>query len=243
MFVSILNASKLRLPRASPLLLALTLLPSATCHAARPLSTDDAGVQAVGDCESDSYAGRSMGRQHPSANAAVTQLGCGVFGQTYLGVAYAHTLEATDIEQTLALVGKTALQEGTEEVAGYAVSWGTVGRKVRGTAFRYDGWYATLVRTASLPGGWTGHANLGATYQHDSHALTARWSLALEHALVGSVRAGVETFADNHDRAPWVQAGVSADIPFKGLSLNTSFGTQLSAARNRLATAGATFDF
>lgn len=232
-----------RVPAATWPLLALAFVPTAPCHAARPLITDDAGVQALGDCESDSYAGRAIARRRPGSSAAATQIGCGAFLHTYLGVAYARAVNAASLEQTLALAGKTALQEATDDGAGYALSWGTVGKKVRGSAFRYDGWYATLVRTAGLPAGWTGHANLGATYQHDSHDLTARWALAAEHTLGGSLRAGFETFADNHDRAPWVQAGASCDALVKGLSINAGWGTQLNSARNRLATAGATFDF
>jgi len=243
MFASIRNAAKFYLAGARPLLLALALLPAANCEAARPLTTDDAGVQAPGECESDSYAGRALARHLPGSAAATTQFGCGVFGHTYLGVAYARRLNPGDVEQTLALIGKTSWAEVSEDAAGYALSWGTVGRKVRGTALRYDGWYATLVRTAGLPAGWTGHANVGATYQHDSHRLTARWALAVEHTLAGSLRAGLETFADNHDRAPWLQAGARCDVLARGLSINASFGTQLDASRNMLATAGATFDF
>src|SRR4051812_45306534 len=93
------------------LLVALSFVVATPCHAARPLSTDDAGVQAAGDCESDSYAGRAVARERPRSTAAVTQLGCGVVHRSSLAVAYARTLDATGVEQTLALVGKTALRE------------------------------------------------------------------------------------------------------------------------------------
>jgi len=232
-----------RLPWPPASLVLALGLPPAACDGARPLSTDDAAVQAVGDCQSDSYAGRAIGRARADASAAATQWGCGVFRGSALGLAYAGNLGGSDGEQTLALVGKTALQQAGDDGTGTALAWGTVGRKVRGTAFRYDGWSATLVHTAALSAGWTGHVNLGATYQRASHALTARWSVAAEHALPGRLRVGVEAFADDRDRAPWIQAGASGDLPFHGVSINASWGTQLSPTRNRLATLGTTVDF
>lgn len=221
----------------------LLLLAAGAAEAARPLATDDAGVQAVGQCELDGYAGRARARTIPDSTALALQFGCGAVRSTYLGVAWAGEPGHADRLQTLVLAGKTALREATDEEAGYALAWGTVGRKIRGTNFRYDGWYALLSRTASMPGGWTIDANLGASHARDSHVLTARWALAAEHVLFASVRCGVEAFADNHDRTPWLQAGASADLPLKGGSVNASWGAQPGAARNRLATAGVTLDF
>jgi hypothetical protein len=73
--------------------------------------------------------------------------GCGVVRTTALAIAFAGACDHTDRQQTLVLAGKTVLREGSDAAAGYALAWGTVGKKIRGTAFRYEGWYATLART------------------------------------------------------------------------------------------------
>jgi hypothetical protein len=227
----------------SGLLLACLALTRAPGAHAGPLEIEDAEVQAIGECELESYAGRAIERGQARADAVATQFGCGLLPATYLGLAYARELSDHDAPQTLVLAGKTALRPaGDDGSPGYAICWGTVGKKILGTAFRYDGWYATLARSATLPSGWTVHANLGATAEHHGRTLTGRWSLAAERPLGTRGRFGLATFADSREPAPWLQAGLSMALPLEGASANASWGTQLATAHRRLATVGIVFD-
>jgi len=210
--------------------------------AARPLSTDDAQVQAPHQCELDSYAGAETARALPAAQAISVQLGCGVGARTSLGLAYARSFDDGDTPQTLALVGKTAvLSSGSDADPQAALAWGEVGRKVRGTAFRYDGWYATLVGQLPL-GTWTVLGNLGATAEHAGRAVTLRWSAALTDTLPGDVVLGAEALGDDRHVGALLQAGGAVPVT-GGLTANASWGLHTGREHDRIVTAGLTWGF
>jgi hypothetical protein len=225
--------------------LAMALVICVTCdaRAARPLATEDAYVTATGSCELDAYQGRSTQRALPRTNATSVQFGCGLFANSYLGTAYARSGSDSAAPETLVLAGKTALGTAVEGDPAFAVAWGSVGKKVRGTEFRYDGPYATLAASVPIGTRWVVHANLGWSHSRTDHESTTRWDLAVERVLEGGVRASVEAFADDRDTAPWLQAGASLPLVPDRLTANASWGRQVGSARSQLMTAGTTYSF
>jgi len=213
----------------------------APAHAGRPLVTEDAAVLPAGECSVETYVGRFRADAAPSVRLLSSQLGCDVGRNTQLSVAVARVNPTEGPGQFVTLAGKTSLMR-QKEGAEWSVAYGLVLRRSAGLRMPLDQAYVTGVGTLPLAGAWSAHVNLGWTGVHQPHGNTTRWALAVEHAYSDDFHFVAETFGDDHDHRPWVQAGFWAAVTPK-VSVNASYGWHAGQDHARALTLGVTVGF
>lgn len=209
---------------------------SAPALAGRPLVTEDADVLAARDCELEAFAAHHREQGSVSLRGAALQFGCGIGWNSQGAVATAEWHAAGQRMRTLALVGKTGLAAPSDG-SRWTLAWDLAGID-SGHGLRREGVALNSVLSWSLTASMRLHGNLVWSRSSALHASTTGWALALEHGAASRVALMAEAFADDRDRAPWVQFGARWAVQPERLFIDASFGTQTTAARPRRATVG-----
>lgn len=228
----VLAAQVLAAQVLAALVLAALVLAGAPAHAARPLVTEDAPVQAAGDCAIEVYHGRSGSQLTPPADTLSAQLACGVSANTQLAATLARVQAGDTQVQALQLAGKSRLWpraavEATEADAGaeLALAYGLVLNRPRQASAHWTEAYALLAASLPLASGWKTHLNLGWSGSREARANTTTWAAALEWAPREGLSLSAEAFANDRERRPWRQLGISQALG-EQLSINASLGRQ-----------------
>ena len=211
-------------------------------QAGSPLVTEDAPVQARGECQVDASWGRLASRSDGATRTLSTQLSCGVGLRTQLALGYSDTRQQHDSTRSVLVAGKTSLTGPSEDGAGLSIAYGAPAERTAGSPTRMGDAFATLAGTLPLTAQLLTHANVGWTGSHGNRSNTTRWALALEWALRDNLSLVAETFADDHDRKPWLAAGVSQKLS-DTTSINASYGGQTRGAGRHTGTVGFTVGF
>jgi len=206
-------------------------------QAGRPLTTEDAPVQAQGECQVDSFWGRLISQTDGATRTLSTQLTCGVGLRTQLALGYSDSRPEREGTRSVLVAGKTSLTEPREDSAGLSIAYGAPAERTAGSPTRMGDAFVTLACTLPLTAKLLTHANLGWTGSHDNRSNTTRWALALESAVRDNLSLVAETFADDHDRKPWLVAGLSQKLG-ENISINASYGGQTRGAGRRTSTLG-----
>ena len=225
---------------SSSLLPALAILAAlhAPAQAGRPLATEDAGVLAAGECEFETFAGRTRERAAPRLGESSLQFGCGFGMRSQVALGWGRESAAGERSRSLGLTGKTSLRDGGDEATSFALAWGAGRADSPGTPMRLETTYLTGVATMPLKGSLALHANLGWSRSRSAGASTTGWGLALERSGEGGIDVMGEVFGDDRERRPWVQLGVRASLLPERLWLDASAGMQTTPARPKALTVG-----
>lgn len=215
----------------------LALLFTGAVVAGRPLVTEDAAVQANGECTLDSYWARVRSGDDGTPRTLSSQFTCGGSWQTQWAVGYSDSRLGADTTRSLLLAGKTALIEPRDDGPGLSIAYGAPAERAAGSPTRIGDVFATLAGTLPVGTGLLLHGNLGWTGSHPSASNTTRWALAFEQVVGQDLHLVAETFADDHDHRPWLQAGVSTALGER-LSINASYGRQVRGAGAQAITLG-----
>ena len=217
---------------------------SGAAHAARPLSTDDAGVIAPRACELEG--GRAVARADgASAGATGVALACGLGADTQLGLAYDRARAGGETARGLSLLGKTQLWSGGDGgpavALGYAAGWA----RSASSGWRHE---ATALRLiGSHPAGPVVlHANMGHARDEAAGLRATTWGLAAESVEVPAAGLGwapvAELFGDDRgDR--WGAVGLRLTLLPERLFLDAAWARQLVAEKARVWCLGFKFAF
>jgi hypothetical protein len=220
---------------------ALLLGLASLTHAARPLTTEDAGVLAAHAREWDSSVAQLRTRGSATQNAWSTQIGCGIGFDTQVALAYSGAESDGEHAYGLTLGGKTGLADGGDAIASWAVAWGATFVRQGDLPLYWDAAYLNLVFSKPLSESLTLHANFGWLHSHVEHHDRATWNLAGEYALTPQLDATAEIYGYGSQR-PWLAAGLRLAAS-QSISLNASYALQRGRERTGLLTLGLVFAF
>lgn len=234
-----------RAPLGAAALLA-TALPAL---AGRPLQTDDAGVLGPGECELEAVSARAREPDLRTRESAA-QLGChaGLLGQLALALSRSRADAAGESARAsgIELNGKLPLVTPEDDSrAAWSLGWSLQWARASGERRRHAASALTLVTTAPLGPQWSLHANLGHERDEIGRQRGTVWGLAAEHAGLGpaaAVAPMVELFGDDRG-APWWNLGLRLALQPERLSVDLSWGRQITAGRPQLLTLGAKLVF
>jgi len=206
---------------------------------AGPRVTETADALARGDCELEAAASRESSSGTPAVRTVEAILGCGVGGNTQLGLGWARATLAGLHADGVGLLGKTTVVAPDAGRTGWAVAYSLLAFKAPGDSFKSEELAVAAVATRELLPGWLGHANLGWSHSRSSKQNSAVWSLGEESTADLSLAADV--FGDDRSK-PWVSAGVGYTLG-GGVSASVSYALQLDKPKIRVFTLGAKFAF
>lgn len=223
-------------------LLALTLLlPALPAQAGRPLVTEDAGMLGGGECELESVAARERARDVPTVRSASAQVGCGIGWRSQVALFAGRSSSEGVRTEDVALVGKSALIELTDDKPGVVLAWALGASRERGASFKHESSELKAVYTHPL-GDWLLHGNLGWTRSEADKLNTTIWSVAAERTGLGPFDLMGEVFGDDRGD-PWLNAGLRLTAIAERLFIDASYGRQMNSGRARLMTLGLKFTF
>ncbi|HEX8406234.1 MAG TPA: hypothetical protein VF670_16535, partial [Duganella sp.] len=164
-----------RAPRNTTAMLAFALL-AAPAWAGRPLITEDAGdVLEAGRCEIESYVARF---NDPALTFQWAQLGCGTGFNTQLAAGAGREKTHPGHVTIVAAGGKTTIRKLSEDRAGIALAYATLGGK-HSDHLQHQASEIKAVLTVPYRQ-WLLHANAGWVRNHAADADRTIWALALE---------------------------------------------------------------
>jgi hypothetical protein len=222
---------------AWPLALAAGALAGAA--AAGPRVTETADALARGDCELEVATGRESSSGTPAVRSLEAVVGCGVGGNTQLGLGWARVTAAGLHADGVALLGKTTLVAPDAARTGWAVAYSLFADKPPGGSFKSEELAVSGVATRELLPGWLLHANLGWSHSRSGKQNSTVWFLGVESTDELAVAADV--YGDDRSK-PWVSAGVGYTLG-GGVSASLSYALQLDRPRVRAFTLGAKLAF
>lgn len=200
---------------------------SAPAWAARPFSTDDAGVIAKGQCEVQSFY-EHLNQPGPNTKSLSGRLGCGVIGSTQLAFAYEQSKTSGQKTREMVLSGKTQLVDGGANRASFALAYSTARQRVPGGSWGSGDTAVNLV--ASVPEGpWVAHFNLGVTAERRPNRDVTTWALAFERLGLGlraDVDAGLEFYGNDRGSA-WTQLAARWNFKPNTLMFDASLGREI----------------
>lgn len=217
-------------------LAAIALALPCAAWAARPFTTDDAGVLDAAGCEWETVAARATFDGAPKTDALTAQLACGIGWRTQLAAAYGRSRSAGESVDAFAVAGKTGLADGGDDAASLAISYAANWLQDSDASFRIDSFVANLIATRPLGGGFVGHANLGWLRIKSSGLQRTTWNLAVERPLGGNVDAGLEAYGDDVAE-PLLGLGARW-TPTEAFSFNVAYAAQFGGERARVLSAG-----
>jgi hypothetical protein len=229
-----------RLPRSFAVLLPVLAVSSAPSQAARPLSTDDAGVLAASECEWESFAAHLGGGPDPAASTEATLLSCGAGAATHLAVGFGRIQSGGHSQDSLSLGAKTRLPSIGPTVS-TALGYGINAVRESGGGFVLQTSYAYAATTLELAVGTTGHLNLGWLRDRSARTNSTTWNFAIEQALDDRIALMAELYGDDRT-APWLGGGVRW-TPTETFNLNASVGLQMDGGRRTLVSVGGKLAF
>lgn len=209
------------------------------CHAGRPLVTEDAGVLDPGECELESYLGRSHEPAAPDTTLGSAQIGCGALEGTQLALLHQRSRSDAARTRSWTLAGKTRLVDGGDDAPSWTLAWG-LGQHDDGSGAGLRTDQASLNGVVSWPlaKDLHLHGNLGWSHSRVAHQSRTSWAVALEHATTDSLDLMGELFDDDRSRAPWLQLGLRWAVVPERLWLDASQGWQGGGTRARAFTLG-----
>lgn len=216
-------------------LLSLSALAAPPAWAARPFTTDDAGVLERGACELEGYGASARQRGAPKLTRWWLQSSCGVGARTQLALGAGVDRGGGARSTGVGLFGKTALTAPSDAGVNVSLAYGASTARATGDRWRYQGGGAALIGTLRS-GVSTWSANLGWNRDAVARQSSTTWALAWERPVATGLDAGVEVFGDDRE-SPWVGVGLRWAVA-DGWSLDTSLAQQTNSARTRLLTAG-----
>lgn len=225
-----------RLPRLALALAAFAVVGSA---AAGPRVSETADALAPRDCELEAAASRESISGLGTVRGTEAMLGCGVGGNTQLGLGWARATLQGVHAHGLGLLGKTTLVAPEAQRTGWAVAYSMLAVKAPGAAYRLDDLGVGAVATRALASGWLGHANLGWSHNRSSKQNSAVWSLGVEST--ADLMVAADVFGDDRSK-PWLSAGVGYTLG-GGVSASVSYALQFDRPRVRAFTLGAKLAF
>jgi hypothetical protein len=207
---------------------------SSAAWAGRPLATEDAGVLNRGECEIESFAGRT---REPTVRLQWAQVGCGIGFNTQLAVGVGREKLDEGRATTTALSGKTFLRELTNEQAGFAFAYTLAGAKQQSSSLGHEN--TELKAVVTVPrGDWLFHGNLGWERAHAEHSTRSLFAVAAERTgALGPVDLMAEVFGDDREAA-WVQVGARWPVIPERLFIDGSWGIQTNSDRSKQVTLG-----
>ena len=216
-------------------------LPAA--HAARPLTTDDAGVLDAGECEIETFVERSRVRGEPSYLGGSVQPGCGIGLNTQLSAIGAR-VDGEPATTHLGFAGKTALIPLTESGAGLTVGYSFEWSRSSGQSFRSDSGLLIAIATFPLAQDWFAHVNFGWQRIQQPRENMLFWGAAIERESVASTRLDLmaEAYRES-DASPWFAVGARYRLIDIRLSINGSIAIKSGSERETRATIGARLAF
>lgn len=217
---------------------AAALLCSAiTCHAGRPLATEDADILDQKEREWESFVARETSTGNPATEGWTTQVGCGVGYSTQLALAYSRARSAGLSAKGLALVGKTGLIERKDDAMGLTLAWALGREKAPGSSsFKHELSHLNLVATKEIAKSLTAHANLGWVHSKTARASSTTWNLAAEYCLASGVDVMGEIYDDDRTK-PWLGTGVRWQAT-RQFSADASYSVRRETPRIKLWTVG-----
>lgn len=221
---------------------ALALLACAAAQAGRPLVTEDAAVLGDGECTVETFWGRFGADEAPTARVLSSQFACDVGHRTQLSIAAVRLRAVDGHGDALTAAGKTLFAGGQGAAAEWSLAYGAVARRTSGMRMEMDQLYATLVSTVALGRATSAHLNVGWTGGRHPRDDSTRWAVAVETAVSDDLHLVAETFADDRNPAPWLQAGFWVALNPR-LSLNGSYGRKTGSGAARGVTLGLTASF
>lgn len=221
---------------------ALALLACAGAQAGRPLVTEDAAVLGDGECTVETFWARYGADAASTARLLSSQFACDVGHRTQLSIAAARVRAGDGHGDALTAAGKTSFAGGQGAGAEWSLAYGAVARRTHGLRVEMDQVYATLVTTVALGRATSAHLNLGWTGGRHPRDDSTRWAVAVETAISADLHLVAETFADDRNPAPWLQAGFWVTLNPR-LSLNASYGRKTGRGAASAVTLGLTASF
>jgi hypothetical protein len=218
---------------------ASVLILSSPAWAGRPLVTEDAGVLNRGECELESFAGRT---REPTVRLQWVQVGCGTGFNTQLAVGAGREKSDEGRATTGALTGKTFVRELTDEQAGFVFAYTLAGAKQHSDSFGHEN--TELKAVVTVPrGDWLFHGNLGWERSHVERSTHTLFALAVERSgALGPVDLMAEVFGDDSEAA-WVQLGARWAVIPERVFIDGSWGIQTNSERSKQVTVGVKFAF
>lgn len=205
---------------------------------ARPLVTDDPGVLERGQCEVEAVQAADRVPGEPRLRGRSLQLGCGIGARSQAALALAQDEAGGERTRGMALAGKTALP-ATEA---WALAWGLAWQRAPGSGWRHAESAASLLVAGEAWAGGTWVANLGHARDMQARQGSTTWGLGLEQAVGESVAVAGEFHGDDR-QAPWWNLGLRWEVLPERLSLDLSYGRQISTGRPQRLTLGAKLSF
>lgn len=217
------------------------MLLSQPSWAARPFTTEDAGVIAGGDCELETFGSHVRARPDPSERGGWAQLGCGIGFNTQLAVGAGRFKSGDESNTAAALIGKTALRPLTDDSFGITLAYALQGIKPAGGQLRHADSSVALV--VSIPHArWITHANLGISRSRLESKTAGTYALAIERLGEQGLDVGVEVFGKGGE-SPWIGTGARYAIMPEKLFVDLSFAVQSSDSHARQLTVGLKYSF
>jgi hypothetical protein len=226
-------------PSLLPCTLVLTACLLAATAAAGPRVTETADALPKGDCELEAAASRESSSGVPAVRGLQAVFGCGMGGNTQVGLGWARASLGGFHADAAALLGKTTLVAPQDGRTGWAVAYSLLATKPPGGSFTSDELAVSGVLTREWLPGWLAHANLGWSHSRSSKQNSAVWSLGVESTADLSLAADV--FGDDRSK-PWVSAGVGYTFG-GGVSASVSYALQWDKPKIRVITLGGKFAF
>jgi hypothetical protein len=224
-----------------PAIATLGLCLTASAWAARPLVTDDPGVLDRGSCELEAVLAHDHVPGESRVRGRSLQLGCGFGLRSQAAVAVVGEGSGAERSRGLALVGKTALG-ASDGALPWALAWGLGWQRAPGEGWRHAETTASLLLSREVWAGGSLSVNLG--HAHDAPARQGRttWGLGVEQAAGGTLAVAGEFYGDDRG-APWWNLGLRWTLLPERLSLDASYGQQITGGRPQRLTLGAKFSF
>lgn len=227
-----------QLARHTTAMLCAALL-TAPAWAGRPLITEDAGdVLEAGKCEIESYVARF---HEPALTFQWAQLGCGAGFDTQLAAGTGREKTSSGHVTVAAASGKTSIRKLSEDQAGIAIAYATLGGK-HSDHLRHQASEIKAVLTVPYRR-WLLHANAGWIRNHASHADKTIWAFALERPRAFAAVDLMGEIVGDDRGSPFAQVAARwTAIPGR-LVIDASWGAQIDDSHIRQTTVGAKLAF
>jgi len=218
-------------------LVGVSMIPTAV-RAARPMATDDAGVLDAQTCELEAFSARWGAPGRPSLQVTGLQSSYGVGWDSQLALAWASVGPTGQASHTLALTGKTRLNDATETETAFALAWGLGAHQSHEHSLRHELSYLTAVMTQPLTPDLNLHTNVSWARFRPTQQNSLAWSVGLEHRWQERLDLTADSFANSQDHALWLQLGLRfAAVPDR-LYLDSSWGRQTGGSASNTFNVG-----
>lgn len=202
-------------------------LPCLPVRAGRPLSTDDAGTTARGECQLEAW-----GEWQHERHGGVISPACGLTDTLELNAAYARSNLPTGRDEQAGAGAKWADPDvtafGWQLGASAAVGWQ---RSTPGASWRYANGAATLLASREVGDAFAAHANLGHEWRSDPTQSATIAAAALTWTPLPALMVFGEVNADDRE-PPWRSTGARWWLQAERLALDLTLAKQNGTPRS-----------